>query len=283
MTIRQVMNDVLALLSLTEEKVGALFYASLNRALDEIGHAFPKKAVQRLYHALPAPLYASYEEKIIMPSAPLRISGDGVYGFSLSAYGEGNITFLLDGEVIAEYAVSGASPLSLALKLSELSDKASGEVTLSFRSLKKLYLVSVALYDCDIERVIPYGEYYAYPVSAFDRRFLAFDGVATKRGQAINERTLRFGEDTVYIRSDADGVYDIPYLALPDTASSDNADDEIFLRADAMALVSLLTAYYLAVEDENSAASLFLARYEAIRNCLLSGRGEESVRDVYGW
>jgi len=179
--------------------------------------------------------------------------------------------------------VQSSSPLSLALKVSELSDKASGEVMLSFDTEKKLYLASASLFDCDFGSVIPCGEYYRYPVSSFDRRFLSFDGSATKRGRKIGERVLYVSEDAVHIRYDADGIYEIPYLALPDTATLDGMDEEIFLSENAAALLVLLTAYYLAVEDENPAASFFLTRYEALRERVAAGKGEEGVVNVYGW
>lgn len=283
MTIRQVMNDVLALVSRQKEEAEALFYASCNRALDEIGRAFPKKATERIYHTPCVPVYGSFEEKAITPSTPLRISADGVYGFSFEAYGDGEVTVLVDGEAVASYSVEASDPLSLMLKVSELSEASMGEVTLSFRSERRLYLASVALYDCNCSAMTPYREYCRYGVSAFSRRFLSFDKGAMKEARGVGGRALYDTEDAVYIRRDADGIYEIPYLALPDFASADKLDEEIFLREDVHCLLVPLTAYYLAVEDENPAAELFLARYQAMRESVTSNGCQESVVDVYGW
>ena len=95
MTIRQVLNDVTALTSRSFDEAEALLYASLNRALDEVGRAFPRKATERLYHAPPAPLFALNDEKAITPDAPFYVNRDGTRSFFFEAYGEGKITVTL--------------------------------------------------------------------------------------------------------------------------------------------------------------------------------------------
>ena len=283
MTIRQVMKEVLALLSLKEESAAPLFFASLNRALDEICREFPKRAVERIYHAPLAPRYAFCEEKTVSSASPLRITAEGIYSFAFTAYGAGSVTVAIDGTPVAEYTVTEGTPLSVAEGLSALGDRDRGTVTVSFYSNKRLYLTSFALYDRPSETVTPYGAFSTYPVSAFAHRFLAFDGVATKNTRAVDEGTLAYGEDAVYLRFDARGVYDVPYLALADPASEDSLDRELVMRHDAIALVPLLTAHYLAIEDESPLSALLLSRYEAIRASLLAKRGEETVGDVYSW
>lgn len=283
MTIRKLMQEALALLSLDEETVRPLLYASLNRALDEVCREFPKRATERIYHALPKPRYAFSDERAVTPDAPLRISADGIYSFAFTAYGEGSVTVMLDGVTVATYTLKGSTPLSVAEKLSALSEKASGALSFVFRTAGRLYVTAFACYDRELETVIPYGEYYAYPVTAFKHRFLAFDGDAKRASRAVGKRTLCYGEDAVYLRFDDDGVYEIPYLALADAVDEDTLDCEPFMRDDAAALAVLLAAYYLAVEDEHPMASLLMARYAALRTTLLAGRGDETVGDIYGW
>lgn len=282
MTIRQVLNDVTALTSRSFDEAEALLYASLNRALDEVGRAFPRKATERLYHAPPAPLFALNDEKAITPDAPFYVNRDGTRSFFFEAYGEGKITVTLYGMKLATYEVELSAPLTVFARVSELSDFDMGDVQITAESDARLYLSSVALFGSAGATV--YGEYCRYPVSAFRYRFLSFEGTVKKGSRAASEQNYYLGSDAVYLRYGADGAYDISYLALPDPAMPETLDGEILLFEDAASLLVPLTAYYMALEDENPAAEQYLARYEAMRSLTRRADGDgEGVTDIYGW
>lgn len=281
MRIREVLKDTLALLSLREEDSISVFCAAVNRALDEIGQRFFKKATERIHHAPLSAAYAFYDERTVSRSAPLRISAEGIYAFALTAYGDGALSVLHNGEVIGEYEIVHDEPLMLAAKLSELCEDICGDLTLSFSTEKELYLSSLALYDTACEEVPFFSEYTLYPASRFAHRFLAFASDVTRAGASVSKRLCYLADDGVCLRYDARGVYEVSYYALPDRVDEDSLDKEVFLCEKAEALVAPLTAYYLALEDENPAAEQFLLRYEALLSAALSK--SECVLDRYGW
>lgn len=281
MTVKQVIEDSALLCSLDREGAKALLYAALNRALDEVGRAFPKAVEERIDHALPIPVYASSESVTVRGSSPLRIVCDGVASFCLQAYGAGRVKVTVDSVAAGEYQVTPDAPLTLAERVDSLSKSGKGgRVMLLFYGETALHLASVALYACGYTDPIPYREYYHYASADFSKRFLAFTGRVTKDGRAYEN--ARFDDDGVALPFRASGRYFVAYYALPTLVSEDDAEADLDVRADAAVLVPLLTAYYAALEDENPAADAFLARYEAIRATL--GRAEgETVGDVYGW
>ena len=183
---------------------------------------------------------------------------------------------------LATYEVELSAPLTVFARVSELSDFDMGDVQITAESDARLYLSSVALFGSAGATV--YGEYCRYPVSAFRYRFLSFEGTVKKGSRAASEQNYYLGSDAVYLRYGADGAYDISYLALPDPAMPETLDGEILLFEDAASLLVPLTAYYMALEDENPAAEQYLARYEAMRSLTRRADGDgEGVTDIYGW
>ena len=281
MTVKQVIEDSALLCSLDREEAKVLLYAALNRALDEVGRAFPKAVEERIDHALPIPVYASCESVTVRGSAPLRIVCDGVASFCLQAYGVGRVSVTVDGVAAGEYQVTPDAPLTLAERVDELSKSGKGgRVILLLSTETALHLASVALYAYGYTEPIPYREYYHYASADFSKRFLAFTGRVTKDGRAYEN--ARFDDDGIALPFGEAGRYFVAYYALPTLADPEREEATLDVRADAAVLVPLLTAYYAALEDENPAADAFLARYEAIKASLGKSDGE-TVGDVYGW
>ena len=283
MNTRQVMESVAALASIAYEGREGVFCAALNRALEEIGHAFPKKASETIYHTPPIPAYASDTVRTVTAASPLRIVADGVYAFSFWAYGDGVLTVSLDDEMISEYKIAGDEGCKVIEKVCEIaSRKVSGRLQLTLKGTPRLYLRSVALYDSPYEAPSLYSKSCRYPTDAFSHRFLAFDGKIRKNGRVLSGGGYAFEEDALVLPQASHGIYEVFYDALPALISEKTLDEEIFLREDAKSLLVPLTAYYVMLEDENPAADAMLSRYEALKGEI--GRGKsESVGDVYGW
>lgn len=284
MNALQVMEEVVSLCSLGKLTSERVFYASLNRALGEIGQYAPKKTWETVYHALPMPFFALSNTVTVTPRSPYRVSADSIHAYSISAYGEGTVTVTVNGERVREVSLTKGGVISLAKTVKEDFSKESGEVTVSFGTKSKLFVTALALYGTPCEQSVVYSPYYRYPVSKFTHRFLSFTGDTMRYGRKFDnaDATLRFSDDAVEIVFEKDGIYEVGYFALPDTVTHETREEELYVREDAKCLVPLLTAYYYALEDGNEMADAFLARYCDARS-RIAREQNESVSDVYGW
>lgn len=278
-----VMEDVSALISLGKLTSERAFYASLNRALFEIGQRFPRREQETIAHSLPTPLYTLPGAVTVEPHTPLHLTGKGVYAYSLAMYGKGTLTVTVDGVRQEEYRVDAGQSLVLTSHI-KADTSAADKLLLSFSSEEKLFVTDLALYATPCEEVPQYRPYYPYPTSRFQHRFLAFSGRIMKNGMPFSNQSgdLRFTEDAVEIAFSKDGIYTVEYEALPDSVDAGTREEELYVREDAKLLVPLLTAYYYALEDGHEMADALLARYEAARNSLTRNRNER-VTDVNGW
>ncbi|MBQ7365005.1 MAG: hypothetical protein IJW46_05355 [Clostridia bacterium] len=284
MNALEVMESVTALVSLGSLTNERVFYASLNRALSEIGQLAPKRAWETIYHALPMPFVARSHTVKVTKQSPLVLSSDSIHAFSVTAYGEGALSVKIDGENAGEYRLENGTPLVLARTVKECVFRESGEVVLRFTSDTAMYVTAVALYGTPCERSVLYRAYHPYPTAKFAHRFLSFTGRLAKNDKPFDNTagTVRFSDDALEIAFQQDGIYGVEYYALPQHIDAQNREEEFYAREDALVLVPLLTAYYYALEDGSEMADAFLARYRSAREGLVAGK-DDTVYDVYGW
>jgi len=288
MNAKDVYREVSAMISEGYiESEGALC-TSLNRALAEIGHLYPRKQFVTLRHfGLPA-VFRLPSPREVMKESPLTVSALSCEGFCCKGSGKGEVLITSNGKLLHREGLDGL-PFSFNRTLFSLGADSGAEITLLFRSDSCLLLEELVLYEKLGSADIPNGgEYVRYGMASLLPSFVSFSGECRKNGLPISADggELILDTDSVRIVSDASGVYEIGCYGAPRTVTEENEGEVLDLSAELLYLVPLLTAYYACLEAEDARADAFLARYEKARKDFrhtFRFAVNDTVEDVRGW
>ncbi len=288
----QIYQEVAALTSEGRMASDAVFYASLNRALAEVGRLDPIKAYRTVGHFPPPAVFRLTKPVTVTANSPLTVSADDVAAFALSAFGKGSLAVLCDGQLSEEMTFDEGGKADIRRSVKTLMGGSRAEVTLIFTSTEELDLVSLVLYGrmtaaCD-EAIPPDERYLCYDMKSADARFLYFTGEIVKdRQELLDARDeVRLENGKVMIDRACRGVYEIGYARASGRVTEENKEDEVDVGNESEHLLPLLTAYYCCLEDGDARAEALFARYEDERRRYEGRRvssGGSAVEDRYGW
>lgn len=286
----QVYQEVADLVSEGRLDSEGAFYASLNRALDEVGRIDPMKKTFTIRHfPLPA-VFRLPKPCTVSATSPLTVTALSSAAFALSGCGTGKLSIFSGGRMREEAVFSENKPFLLCRSVKALCGKSRAELTFVFSSEENLVLESFAVYERapEEESEIPLdAEYTVYPVEKSVSDFLSFTGSISKdRFDMPDGNEVIFEDDALLIDNTCRGLYEIGYTCLPERAAKENAGQPIAIKKELQHLIPLLTAYYVCMEDSDARANLFLARYKEELLRYQNERpfpAQSCVTDVWGW
>lgn len=288
MTALQILREVSAMLSQgIMESEGAL-RVSLNRALDEIGHLFPRKQFLTLRHFPKPSVFRLSMPREVKKESPLTVSVLSCGDIFFRGSGKGEVLISLDGKLIHRETLDGL-PFVFDRTLSSLSTERGSELMMIFRSDTCFVLEELVLYEkTGMTSARCEGRYTVYRMEEEMPGFISLSGECRKNRLPMktDDEEVILDGDRVWIDSDKCGVYEVGCYAAPMAVTEENERETIDLSVEVLHLVPLLCAYYACLEAEDERASAYLARYEEARDSYrMSVRValNDTVEDVRGW
>ena len=284
----QVYRAVSDMISQGRVESASVFRASLNRALAEIGHLYPRKQFITLRHFCMPTVFRLPLAREVCQESPLTVNALSCEGMYCKGSGKGEVLITSNGKQLHREVLDGL-PFSFGKTLSSLGAGKQAEIGLLFCSETGMVLEELVLYETLYGEDLPCeGRYADYSMASLLPGFVSFSGECRKNGLPIScdQEELILDRDSVKILTDAKGVYEIGCYAAPCEVTEDNEGEALDLSAELLYLVPLLTAYYACVEAEDARADDFLARYTEVKKEFRKRSVfavNDTVEDVKGW
>lgn len=288
MNAKDVYREVSAMVSQGAVESEAAIRASLNRALAEIGHLYPRKQFLTLRQVGEAAVFRLSAPREVKKESPLTVTAFQCKEIVLTGTGKGEVVLMWDGKQIHREALEGL-PFSFCKTLSSLGAVGQAELMLLFRSESGMILEELVLYDRAVtSHRVTQGNYTLYHMAEEMPSFVSFSGECYKNGVLLDSESkeVLLEQGCVSIDCHATGVYEIGCYAAPTAVTEENEGKTLDISAEILYLVPLLTAYYVRLEAEDARADDFLARYREawreFRNTAAFAVNDR-VEDVRGW
>lgn len=260
---------------------GARFYQAAKRALFQVALVRPETRVCLLNHKPLDNMIADIgaldvKEDIIVPASLAKS-----YYFEVNGNGRAQIEYF-DGE--SGWQLIG-SPIDLASNHHEFKayrgfiNSSLSDVRLRFLKGDYLYTIrNVALYEYKFsdksEEIPAFEEFSRYDIKTIVSDFWSFESPAIKADKNILRFNTKYeieSDSVILLPRDAAGVYKVYYKHRPDDidtrTSPENSDALIDLDAELSALLPLLVASYIWIDEEPEKAQYYLTLYrEAVIN-----------------
>lgn len=251
MTVKDLMSEVAALGFESEIEPDIAFTSAATRA---IRHIFTDRAVTKNLRLFPRAVGSTFYIERLTHNAGKDISlllEGRAYSFKLSGCGSFTVgtevhPFDTDGAVFRGFCNMGDS------------------LTFSGDFLYTVYDFSVfsERVSDNISDIPIKGEPIVYDMMKLTDDFLAFSGpIRDGRGRSING--ARFEGSLVYLPEGTSGAVVVNYRRAPRAITGFDTSEEIDIPTEAMALLPLLTASYLWLDDDQAKAEYYMQLYQA--------------------
>jgi hypothetical protein len=168
----------------------------------------------------------------------------------------------------------------------------SGVTSIAFVSSYRLAVRNFAMYDevmsDNADDIAMYGSWVRYDIAkATDGRFIGIDdnyGVTSNGKRVVDYRIV--GND-LYLPSNADGAYDVHYVAAPTPITADTPNDTpLEVAVDAQPLVPLWVAYRCWMDDDERKATMYRNDFASMAADIVTKPMDTSApvyRNTTGW